>query len=242
MWRNCLGLVSFLCTLALTDGLAHAADPTLNEIAGLPLQAMFFSSGAPGMVVALIRGSESLVGGQGETAKGNAQEPTGRSVFRLGSISKVMAGELLATLSVDGANSGRAGDHLTGPRDTQRRPTARHRAGAEGADVSDLAHRTGALGLHQLGQTPLAARDDRCLFQCGLSIAGGCDVCRRRRSLRHPPAGSSDHAPRHDRHDIAALSGAMRPPDDRLRAKWARALHRVTTWSNGYAISSPEPM
>jgi D-alanyl-D-alanine-carboxypeptidase/D-alanyl-D-alanine-endopeptidase len=63
---------------------------------------MFFSSGAPGMVAGLVRGSESLVGGLGETAKGNGQEPTGQSVFRLGSISKVMAGELLATLTVEG--------------------------------------------------------------------------------------------------------------------------------------------
>ena len=102
MWSNCLGLISFLCTLAFANGLAHAADPTLNELAGLPVTAMFFSSGAPGMVVGLVRGSESLVGGLGETAKGNGQEPTGQSVFRLGSISKVMAGELLATLTVEG--------------------------------------------------------------------------------------------------------------------------------------------
>jgi D-alanyl-D-alanine-carboxypeptidase/D-alanyl-D-alanine-endopeptidase len=102
MWSNCLGLISFLCTLAFANGLAHAADPTLNELAGLPVTAMFFSSGAPGMVMGLVRGSESLVGGLGETAKGNGQEPTGQSVFRLGSISKVMAGELLATLTVEG--------------------------------------------------------------------------------------------------------------------------------------------
>ena len=102
MWRNSLGLVSFLCTLAVANGLAHAADPALNELAGLPVTAMFSSSGAPGMVVALVRGSESLVGGLGETAKGNGQEPTGRSVFRLGSISKVMTGELLAALTVEG--------------------------------------------------------------------------------------------------------------------------------------------
>ena len=102
MWRNSLGLVSFLCTLAVANGLAQAADPALNELAGLPVTAMFSSSGAPGMVVALVRGSESLVGGLGETAKGNGQEPTGRSVFRLGSISKVMTGELLAALTVEG--------------------------------------------------------------------------------------------------------------------------------------------
>src|SRR4051794_38303075 len=65
MCTKCLGLISFLCTLAFANGLAHPADPALNELAGLPVTAMFFSSGAPGMVVALVRGPESLVGGLG---------------------------------------------------------------------------------------------------------------------------------------------------------------------------------
>ena len=244
MWSNCLGLVSFLCTLAFANGLAHAADPALNELAGLPVTAMFFSSGAPGMVVALVRGSESLVGGLGETAKGNGQEPTGRSVFRLGSISKVMAGELLAALTVEGklrlseplqrfAPQGKTVPTLDGRAITlldlathMRWPTARHRTGAGRADVSDLAHRTGALGLHRFGQTPLAARDDRCLFQCGLPVAGGCDVRRRRRILLRPPAKPSGRATRYDRHHGTAFSGAMRPLDDWHRSEWAHALHR----------------
>jgi serine-type D-Ala-D-Ala carboxypeptidase/endopeptidase len=79
-----------------------ADDPVLLEEARLSALAMFLSSGAPGMVAALVRGDASLVIGLGETAKGNGQEPDGRSFFRIGSISKAIAGELLADLVVEG--------------------------------------------------------------------------------------------------------------------------------------------
>jgi serine-type D-Ala-D-Ala carboxypeptidase/endopeptidase len=42
------------------------------------------------------------VGGFGETAKGNGQEPNGRSFFKIGSVSKAMTGEVLADLVVEG--------------------------------------------------------------------------------------------------------------------------------------------
>ena len=82
MRRYRLGLVALLYALTSSGGPGKAADPALREIAALQTLGMFQGSGAPGMVVALVRGSESLVGGLGETAKGNGQEPTGRSVFR----------------------------------------------------------------------------------------------------------------------------------------------------------------
>jgi serine-type D-Ala-D-Ala carboxypeptidase/endopeptidase len=79
-----------------------ADDPVLLEESRLSAPALFLGSGAPGMVVALVRGDSSLVVGLGETAKGNGQEPDGRSFFRIGSVSKAMAGELLADLVVEG--------------------------------------------------------------------------------------------------------------------------------------------
>ena len=96
----CVSAILFGATVVQRS--AHAADPTLAQLAGLPVGAMFLSSGAPGMVVALVRGPENLVLGLGETTKGNSQEPNGRSLFRIGSISKAMAGELLAELVAEG--------------------------------------------------------------------------------------------------------------------------------------------
>ena len=46
-----------------------------------------------------------LVLGFGETAKGSKAEPNGRSVLRIGSVSKAFAGELLASLAADGQTS-----------------------------------------------------------------------------------------------------------------------------------------
>lgn len=84
--------------LAATAAPAAAADdPLLAEATGLMGIAMFLKSGAPGLVLGAVSGDRTIVTGYGETAKGNGQEPDGRSLFRLNSISKVFAGEVLAT-------------------------------------------------------------------------------------------------------------------------------------------------
>ena len=46
-----------------------AADPVLAEATGLAGTAMFMTSGAPGMVLVVVRGDRSLVLGYGETEK-----------------------------------------------------------------------------------------------------------------------------------------------------------------------------
>lgn len=81
---------------------ARASDPVLQETVGLAGVAMFLDSGAPGMVLVLVRGPDALVTGYGETTKGNGKEPDGQSLFRLGSVTKIFAAELLADLADDG--------------------------------------------------------------------------------------------------------------------------------------------
>ncbi len=81
---------------------ARAADLLLAESIGLAGPAMFLSSGAPGMVLVVVRGDASLVQGYGETAKGNGREPDAKSLFRLGSITKVFTTEVLGSLVADG--------------------------------------------------------------------------------------------------------------------------------------------
>src|SRR4051812_44201724 len=84
-----------LCLLAAPAG-AQAADALLEEAVGLAGLATFMESGATGMVLAVVNGDQDIVVGYGETAKGSGREPDGTSLVRLGSISKTMAGELLA--------------------------------------------------------------------------------------------------------------------------------------------------
>lgn len=98
------------CLCLLAAGTSRADDPVLRELTDLAAPANWVISGSPGMVLVLVRGQETFIGGYGETTKGNGQEPNGRSLFRLGSISKVLATELLADLVVDG--KARLGDTL----------------------------------------------------------------------------------------------------------------------------------
>jgi D-alanyl-D-alanine-carboxypeptidase/D-alanyl-D-alanine-endopeptidase len=81
---------------------ADAQNALLREAIGLTGTIIWVDSGAPGMVLVVVRGRDTLVQGYGETTKGNGQEPTGHSLLRLGSISKVFATEVLAGMATDG--------------------------------------------------------------------------------------------------------------------------------------------
>lgn len=88
-----------LSVLAASFGAAApvvADSALLKETTGLSGEAVFIDSGAPGMVLVVVRGDDTLISGYGETEKGNGHEPDGKSLVRLGSITKVFAGELLA--------------------------------------------------------------------------------------------------------------------------------------------------
>lgn len=73
-----------------------AADPLLEEATEMTGEIFFLSSGVPGAVVGAIRDGETAVFGYGETRAGNGTPPDGDTVIRIGSITKVFAGEMLA--------------------------------------------------------------------------------------------------------------------------------------------------
>ena len=98
--------LSFLLAIAASAASRAAelqtADPVLEEASGLAGLVMFVNSGAPGMVLVIVRGGRSLVLGYGETEKGNKHTPDGNSLFRLNSITKVFATEVLVSLAAEG--------------------------------------------------------------------------------------------------------------------------------------------
>jgi D-alanyl-D-alanine-carboxypeptidase/D-alanyl-D-alanine-endopeptidase len=124
--RNVIGSLILVALLA-PPAPANAASALLEEAIGLSGLAMFMESGATGMVLAVVHGDDHQVVGYGETAKGSGQEPDGKSLFRLGSISKAFAGELLGGLAADGQLS------LTDPL---------QRFAPEGIRIPDFAGRT----------------------------------------------------------------------------------------------------
>lgn len=115
MSNRCVHFLSTLLTLARLIGVPFAAAQTtsgtalVKESIGLMGQVMFIDSGAPGMVLVVVRGQDVVIEGYGETVKGNGHEPDSNSLVRLGSISKTFAGSLLAGLSLQGKV------HLTDP-------------------------------------------------------------------------------------------------------------------------------
>jgi serine-type D-Ala-D-Ala carboxypeptidase/endopeptidase len=77
-------------------------DPVLAEASDLAGAVMFLDSGAPGMVLVIVRGDRQVVLGYGETEKGNKHAPDGKSLLRLNSITKVFATEVLVSLAAEG--------------------------------------------------------------------------------------------------------------------------------------------
>lgn len=94
-----LAIATCVCSLAAD---AQSADPVLAEASDLAGTVMFIDSGAPGMVLVIVRGDRSVVLGYGETEKGNKHTPDGKSLLRLNSITKVFATDVLASLAADG--------------------------------------------------------------------------------------------------------------------------------------------
>jgi D-alanyl-D-alanine-carboxypeptidase/D-alanyl-D-alanine-endopeptidase len=104
-WRRMLGRGrAGLLGLAVLAAPATAAkaDPLLDEVVEFTGQVMFLETGVPGMIIAAVRGDDSAVFGFGETSKGSGVEPDGRSLVRLGSITKAFTGEVLAALAANG--------------------------------------------------------------------------------------------------------------------------------------------
>ena len=94
-------LAAILAMLLASASTAHADDLVLKDAASMSGAVMWLSSGAPGLVLAVVRGDDSVVLGFGQTRPGNKVAPDGRSILRMGSIAKVMAGHVLASMAAD---------------------------------------------------------------------------------------------------------------------------------------------
>jgi D-alanyl-D-alanine-carboxypeptidase/D-alanyl-D-alanine-endopeptidase len=95
-------LFAVAITLATVGASRAADDSVIAEATDLTGAVMFLESGAPGMVLVVVRGDGTLIRGYGETEKGNKHEPGGTSVLRLNSITKVFTTEVLVSLAAEG--------------------------------------------------------------------------------------------------------------------------------------------
>lgn len=88
-----------VCAVALP---AFADDPLLEETVGFTGQIFHLDNPAPGLVIAAVRGDESVVLGFGEVAKGTGRAPDGDTRIGVGSITKSFTGLVLAHLAAEG--------------------------------------------------------------------------------------------------------------------------------------------
>jgi len=95
-------IAMILCLAGSFGSTARADTALLREATGLGGGAMWLDTGTPGMVLVVVRGPDTSVQGYGETTKGNGQKPDGRSLLRIGSVSKVFTTELLAGMAAEG--------------------------------------------------------------------------------------------------------------------------------------------
>ncbi|WP_019904320.1 D-alanyl-D-alanine-carboxypeptidase/endopeptidase AmpH [Methylobacterium sp. 77] len=91
-------VLALVLSLATATAAWSADDPVIAAATDLTGEVMFLESGAPGMVLVVVRGDGTFIRGYGETEKGNGIRPDGASLVRLNSITKVFTTEVLASL------------------------------------------------------------------------------------------------------------------------------------------------
>lgn len=80
-----------------------ASDALLNEAVDFTGQVLFLETGVPGLIIGATRGDETAVYGFGETFTGSGVAPDGDTLMRVGSITKVFTGAVLASMVADGS-------------------------------------------------------------------------------------------------------------------------------------------
>ncbi len=84
------------CAAFLSMTVAAHADALLDEAVAFNGTILHLQTDAPGLVLGAVRGGETSIMGFGETRRGNGTAPDGDTVLRVGSITKVFAGHMLA--------------------------------------------------------------------------------------------------------------------------------------------------
>ncbi|HYG43576.1 MAG TPA: D-alanyl-D-alanine-carboxypeptidase/endopeptidase AmpH [Bordetella sp.] len=99
---SCLIPLALSAACALVVPSARATDLALQDSVSMAGMQLYLNSGAPAVIIAVVRGDDSVIQAYGETAPGNGVEPDAQSIFRIGSVSKVFATDVLAALAAQG--------------------------------------------------------------------------------------------------------------------------------------------
>jgi D-alanyl-D-alanine-carboxypeptidase/D-alanyl-D-alanine-endopeptidase len=98
----CALTVAGLALASLVSNVPAHADTLLEETVDFTGTFMFLGAKVPALVVGVIHNGETVVRGYGEISEGSGKAPDGDTRMRVGSITKVFAGAVLASLVADG--------------------------------------------------------------------------------------------------------------------------------------------
>src|SRR5262245_1299511 len=100
-----LASIAALATLAAGLVLAtpvRAQDKLLEEAVGFTGELLFLQTRVPALVIGVVRDGKTAVFGFGETSDGSGKAPDRNTMMRIGSISKVFTGQVMASLAAGG--------------------------------------------------------------------------------------------------------------------------------------------
>jgi serine-type D-Ala-D-Ala carboxypeptidase/endopeptidase len=83
-------------------GAAGAADRLLQEEVEFSGTITYLSAKVPSFILVAVRNGETAFAGFGDIADKSGKAPDGDTMFRIGSVSKVFCGEVLASMVLDG--------------------------------------------------------------------------------------------------------------------------------------------
>jgi D-alanyl-D-alanine-carboxypeptidase/D-alanyl-D-alanine-endopeptidase len=101
--RTSVLTTALILGLALFPSRAQAKDKLLEEAVDFTGTMLFLESKVPGLVVGAIRNGETAVAGFGKISTQADKAPDGKTLMRIGSITKAFTGAVLASLAADGA-------------------------------------------------------------------------------------------------------------------------------------------
>jgi D-alanyl-D-alanine-carboxypeptidase/D-alanyl-D-alanine-endopeptidase len=99
-----------LCCVALASAIAGsfssiaaADDRLLEETVEFTGAVTFLGYKVPGLVIGAVRNGERAISGFGKSSTGSNAVPDGKTIFRIGSVTKAFTGAVLASTAVEGA-------------------------------------------------------------------------------------------------------------------------------------------
>jgi D-alanyl-D-alanine-carboxypeptidase/D-alanyl-D-alanine-endopeptidase len=95
-------IATLVTALIAPRGRAIAEDKLLTEVVNFTGTLAFLNARVPGFILVAVRNGEMAFAGFGKIADKAGKAPDADTMFRIGSISKVFCGELLASMVLDG--------------------------------------------------------------------------------------------------------------------------------------------